>query len=149
MRRPRSRRGDRVAARALAIVAAFGVLRAGAALAACENGNFDSTYELIQAAIFERHGCTNSLCHGATPGGGGLDLRGAGALDNLVDVPAQSLPMQGWTRILAGQPSASLLWVNLAAKTFPGEWNAPLRPMPLDPEPALSADEVEAMRLWI
>jgi hypothetical protein len=131
------------------VFAALSVLRAGAAVAACENGSFDSTFELIQAAIFERHGCTNALCHGAAPGAGGLDLRASEALDNLVDVPAQTPPIPGWTRVLAGQPSASLLWVNLAAKTFAGEWDAPVRPMPLDPEPALSADELEAMRLWI
>ena len=53
------------------------------------------------------------------------------------------------TRVLAGQPSASLLWINLAAKTFPDQYDAPLRAMPLDPEPALTADELEAVRLWI
>jgi hypothetical protein len=115
----------------------------------CENGNFDSTFELIQAAIFERHGCTSALCHGATPGAGGLDLRPEVAYDNLVDVPAQSTPLGNWTRVLAGQSSASLLWINLAAKTLPAQHQAPLRPMPLDPEPALPEDELEAVRLWI
>lgn len=115
----------------------------------CENGNFDTTFALIQAAIFERHGCTSAICHGAAPGAGGLDLRPEVAYDNLVDVPAQTVPLSNWSRVLAGQASASLLWINLAAKTLPGQHQAPLRPMPLDPEPAVSEDELEAVRLWI
>jgi hypothetical protein len=119
------------------------------AAADCENGSFDTTFALIQAAIFERHGCTDSLCHGATPGAGGLDLRPTTAYDALVDVAAETPPLPGWNRVLAGQPSASLLWINLAAKTYPGQFDAPLRPMPLDPQPPLSGDEIEALRLWI
>ena len=121
----------------------------GRTAAQCDSGSFDSTFALIQAAIFERHGCTNTLCHGASPGAGGLDLLPDVAYDNLVDVAAQSPPLPGWERVLAGQASASLLWVNLAAKTFPTQYDAPLRAMPLDPEPALTADELEAVRLWI
>ena len=87
--------------------------------------------------------------HGRAPGAGELDLRPQVAYDNLVDVAAQTPPLPGWDRVLAGQPSASLLWINLAAKTFPTRYDAPLRAMPLDPQPALSADELEAVRLWI
>jgi hypothetical protein len=115
----------------------------------CQNGSFTSTFELIQTAIFERNGCTNMLCHGGPQPGGGLDLRADVAWENLVDVPAQTPPVPGWRRVLAGQSSASLLWVNLAAKTFPDAWQAPLRPMPLDPLPPLTQNEVEALRLWI
>jgi hypothetical protein len=131
------------------MVAALVLCAAHRAAAQCENGSFDSTFALIQAAIFERNGCTNALCHGASPGMGGLDLRAGASYDALVDVAAVSPPLPGWDRVLAGQASASLLWINLAAKTFPGQFEAPLRPMPLDPQPALSADEVEALRLWI
>jgi hypothetical protein len=116
--------------------------------AQCESGSFDSTFALIQTAIFERHGCTNDLCHGSATWGG-LDLRTDVAYDNLVDVAAQTPPLPGWNRVLAGQASASLLWLNLAAKTFPAQYEAPLRAMPLDPQPALTADELEAVRLWI
>jgi hypothetical protein len=146
-RTPRSTR-NRAAISGL-LFAAITVLPVRVATAQCENGSFDSTFALIQAAIFERNGCANVLCHGATPGAGGLDLRGDAAYDRLVDVRAQSVPVGGWNRVLAGQPSASLLWVNLAAKTFPEQWQAPLRAMPIDPQPALNADELEALRLWI
>jgi len=116
------------------------------AWAQCENGSFDSTFELIQEAIFENHGCTSSICHGAGAAGG-LDLRREVAYDNLVDVNAATI--DGMKRILAGQSAASLFWINLAAKTFPDQFTAPLRAMPQDPLPALSAKEIEALRLWI
>jgi len=115
----------------------------------CENGRFDSTFALIQAAVFERHGCTNLLCHGGAQPGGGLDLRPEVAYDNLIDVPAQTPPTPGWSRVLVGQAEASLLWINLAAKVRPDRWQAPLRAMPLDPLLAISDDELEALRLWI
>lgn len=112
----------------------------------CEQTDFDSTYDLIQEAIFENRSCTNQLCHGAVAAGG-LDLRADVSWENLVDVDAQSVP--GAKRVLAGQRAASLLWVNLAAKTLPDEHTAPLRAMPLDPVPAISENELEALRLWI
>lgn len=112
----------------------------------CQGGSFPSTFALIQRAIFENHGCTDSLCHGAATSGG-LDLRPDVAYQNLVDVEAVSVP--GIKRIFAGQKAESLLWLNLAGKTQPDVWKAPLRPMPLDPLPALSSDELEAVRLWI
>lgn len=114
----------------------------------CDNGAFQSTYDLIQAAIFDRTGCSSLVCHGAGRAGG-LDLRAGVSYDNLVDVPAQSVPGLKIKRVSAGQAAASLLWLNLAAKTLPGQWQAPLRPMPLDPVPALSEDELEAVRLWL
>src|SRR5215510_1601031 len=95
----------------------------------CATGHFDSTFALIQATVFERNGCTNTLCHGGTPPAGGLDLHSEVAYDNLIDVPAQTPPVPGWTRVLVGQSEASLLWVNLAAKTLPDQWQAPLRAM--------------------
>jgi hypothetical protein len=112
----------------------------------CENGTFDSTFELIQKAIFENRSCADSLCHG-TAKSGGLDLRDGASYDSLVDVPAGSVP--GAIRVVAGQKDKSLLWLNLAAKSQPEIWTAPLRPMPLDPIPALTEDELEAVRLWI
>ena len=131
----------------LAAALALSVLQVGSARAAdCSGGSFPSTFALIQQAIFENHGCTNDLCHGSALSGG-LDLRAGVAYQNLVDVDAVTVP--GLKRVFAGEKEQSLLCLNLAAKTDPAEWKAPLRPMPLDPVPALSADELEAMRLWI
>jgi hypothetical protein len=114
----------------------------------CSNGSFPSTFALIQKVIFENptYSCTNDLCHGAALSGG-LDLRHDVAYQNLVDVNATTVP--GLRRVFAGEKEHSLLWINLAAKTDPAEWTAPLHAMPLDPMPALKADELEAVRLWI
>ena len=114
----------------------------------CDSGEFDSTYDLIQAAIFDRTGCSSQICHGEKKEGG-LDLRAGVSYDNLLDVKAQSVPGLDIKRVTAGQAGQSLLWLNLAGKTLPDQWQAPLRPMPLDPVPALTENELEAVRLWL
>lgn len=114
----------------------------------CESGEFSNTYDLIQAAIFDRTGCSSQICHGEAQAGG-LDLREGLSYASLADVDAQTVPGLKIKRVSAGQAAESLLWLNLAAKTLPGQWKAPLRPMPLDPVPALSDDELEAVRLWL
>ena len=96
--------------------------------------------------VFERHGCTNDLCHGSSVQGG-LDLRPGAAYANLVEAPAHTVPE--WKRVYTGQKDRSLLWINLAAKTFPKQWEAPFRAMPPDALPALTAEELELIRLWI
>ena len=113
--------------------------------------NFDSTFAAIQQVIFKNHGCNDSICHGPANGpmgnAGGLDLSPDVAYANLVNQPAQTVP--GWFRVFPGQRDRSLLFQNCAAKTLPDQFTAPLRPMPLDPAPTLSTDELEALRLWI
>lgn len=111
----------------------------------CSN-SFSSTYELIQRAVFENKGCTNQVCHGEARAGG-LDLRSDASYDALIDVASPIVP--GWKRVVPGRRDLSLLFINLAAKTLPEQYRAPLRPMPLDPLPALSRDELEAIRRWI
>jgi hypothetical protein len=113
---------------------------------ACDNPSFVSTFEAIQKVIFENKGCSDSICHGAAAEGG-LNLLPDFAYENLVDVASESVP--GRIRVVAGQKDQSLLWLNLAAKTYPDEWSAPLRAMPLDPLPPLRPEELEALRLWI
>ncbi len=112
----------------------------------CEQADYDSTYALIQDAIFEKYSCTNELCHGSAVMGG-LDLRAGVSWENLVDVDAESV--SGWKRVLPGQKDPSLLWLNLAANTLPDQYHAPRRGMPLAPTPPISEDELEALRLWI
>ena len=112
------------------------------------NETFNSTFEAIQKVIFERRGCANQICHGENAANaGGLDLRAGASYDELLDVPAETVA--GHTRVLAGNKDRSLLWLNLAAKTYPDQYEAPLRAMPLDPVPALTPDELELVRMWI
>lgn len=132
----------------LASVVALGLVLLASPVAAdeCQGNEYSSTFELIQDAVFARHGCTDAVCHGVAQQGG-LDLRPDVAYDNLVDVDAQTV--EGMKRLVPGRKEVSLLWINLAAKTLPDEWTAPLRAMPLDPLPGLSPNELEAVRLWI
>lgn len=114
----------------------------------CSGGTFDSTFALIQKAVFENHGCTSQVCHGSpgAPGGGGLDLRPEVAHENLVDTDATTV--SGWKRLVPGRREASLLFINLAAGTDPAGTRAPLRAMPVG-YPPLTADELDAVRRWI
>jgi len=106
--------------------------------------HFDSTWAAIEQTIFARHGCTAAACHGGG-GTGGLDLRPGAAYTNLVNVAATADPTR--VRLVPGDEKASLLWRKVNAGTS-GIDDVPGSPMPLAP-PALSADEVEALRLWI
>ena len=99
---------------------------------------FPSTYDMIQQAVFENHGCTSQLCHGAAKMGG-LDLRADVSYQNLIDVPSETVPGLGYKRVDPGSKDRSLLWINLAALTLPDQFHAPLRGMPLSAAP-LSTD---------
>jgi hypothetical protein len=125
-------------------LAILGVAAPVAEAGECEKV-FDSTFALIQEAIFENRGCTAQACHGSAIAGG-LDLREGASYDSLVRQPAQSVA--GWQRVIPGQKDESLLWHNLAAATLPEQWHAPLRAMPIGLAP-LSLDELEALREWI
>jgi hypothetical protein len=144
----------RVFGPALAAVFALSLVASPQALPAgetdCEQ-EFDSTFALIQKAIFENKGCTSAACHDRQTAQGGLDLSPEVAYDNLVDQPVESVPAElypGLKRVIPGRKADSLLWLNLASATLPDQWQAPLRPMPLG-LPPLTVDELEAVRLWI
>jgi hypothetical protein len=115
---------------------------------ACD-AQFDSTFALIQQAIFEGRGCTSALCHDASASGG-LVLLPDVAYANLVDAPVQSFAAKPpLVRVYPGKKENSLLWINLAAATLPDQWKAPLRPMPQGGLPPLTLDELQVVQLWI
>ncbi len=104
---------------------------------------YATTFDLLQDAIFDSHGCSDDACHGDA-NAGGLDLRIGVAYDNLVGVPSMSSDL---ARVAPGDAEHSRLWLLLAKATL-GRDDVPGRPMPIDP-PALTPDELEAVRLWI
>ncbi|HVO26521.1 MAG TPA: hypothetical protein VMW56_23165 [Candidatus Margulisiibacteriota bacterium] len=113
-----------------------------------DSTSFKSTFEGIQKSIFEAHGCTNDLCHGSAKQNG-LDLRADAAYQNLIEVPSVG---SQFPRVVPGDQNRSYLWLKVAAKTAPDKLPQGVvipNPMPQDPLPALSADELEALRLWI
>lgn len=139
-------RRNRITALAVALT-----LAAAASPAQDCSKTFDSTYELIQEAIFENRGCTSVTCHNSVDAAGDLDLSADVSWDNLIEQAATSVPpgvIPGLKRVVPGQKDQSLLFLNLAAGTLPHQWNAPLRAMPIGLEP-LTTDELEAVREWI
>jgi hypothetical protein len=109
---------------------------------------FRSTFEGIQKQIFEQHGCTQLACHGAAKQGG-LDLSPDVAYQNILEVPSTE---SSFNLVQPGDKDRSYLWLKLAAKTdptlLPPGVQIAQQPMPYT-LPALSPDELEAVRLWI
>ncbi|MCW5954912.1 MAG: hypothetical protein KIT69_21870, partial [Propionibacteriaceae bacterium] len=139
-------RGARIFVRTTVTALATLVTTQGSAIAAECSNDFPSTFAAIQKVIFEGRGCTSAACHDASASGG-LNLLPDVAYDNLVGRPAETIP--GWERVREGEKDRSLLFINVAAKTTPDSFTAPLRAMPLGALPALSTNEIEAMRRWI
>jgi hypothetical protein len=105
---------------------------------------FDSTFEAIQATVFEQGGCANSLCHGDAKEGG-LDLSAANAWENMVDVTAVGSSLK---LINPRKPATSYMYHKLSAKTFPGSYDIAGSPMPAGGQ-SISPGQLEAIRLWI
>jgi hypothetical protein len=101
-----------------------------------------SDFGFIRDEIFAA-GCTFSSCHGRTPLGK-LSLTAARAYDQLVGVDAEIV--DGWVRVVPGQPDQSYLMVKL------GALEGPLGPkggtMPLN-NPLLCDEKIGAIRRWI
>jgi len=119
---------------------------AGATGEAAADGcqSFDSSFAAIQHVIFEGHGCTANTCHGEAKSGD-LDLRPDAAYEQLVNVPATNGTL---ARVQPGTATDSFLFQKLAAATTPDRVKTTGSPMPVG-TPALSADELEAVRIWI
>ena len=114
----------------------------GTALKDC---NYASTYDAIQATIFEAKGCTASSCHGDAMLGG-LDLSADASFDALVRQPSSIDP--SIERVFPGDQGLSLLYLKLESGTEGTDLGSLGQAMPIDGEP-LSPDELAAMRLWI
>jgi len=111
----------------------------------CVASTYNSTYEAIQDVVFDQGGCTNTLCHGAEPGQGQLNLDPNVAYQNLIEVPATATAHD---RVVPGAPRDSELWIRLAKAADPNGIEDPVAGMPFG-APALPDDLIEAVRLWI
>ena len=130
------------------LIAAPGDSGSCAATSCAAATSFSSTFEAIQKVIFENHSCTQSVCHGSSAQGG-LDLSPAVAYQNLIEVQSTESEFK---RVQPGDKDRSFLWLKLAAKTDPSQLppgvQIPGAAMP-NGLAAISADELEALRLWI
>ncbi len=113
-------------------------------IGACVGQSFASTWDAIQTVIFQNQGCTNGICHGAAMLGG-LDLRPPNAHANLINMASSIDPLRD--RVEPGDQDLSILWLKLAENTQGNSNLAPGSGMPVGG--AISADELEALRLWI
>jgi len=113
--------------------------------AVCVGEAFPSTFEAIQELVFEKHGCTDALCHGAAPGAGGLDLSAGNAWASLHEVPSSGSTYQ---RVAPGAPRASGLYLKLLKALDPDATDIPGDAMPSG-GPPVPAELVEAVRRWI
>ena len=126
----------------LALTACGSGSTSGTALKDC---NYASTYDAIQATLFEAKGCTASTCHGDAMLGG-LDLRVGASFDALVRELSTIDP--SIARVFPGDQGLSLLYLKLEAGTNGSDLGSLGQAMPIDGEP-LSDDQLDAMRLWI
>jgi hypothetical protein len=110
----------------------------------CGAGEFDSTFAGIQKVIFEGHGCTNGMCHGAAAQGG-LDLRADVSYQNLLQINSKSSPL---FRVMPADPNQSFLYNKLRAATDPGSVKIEGSPMPNALAP-LTPEHLEVVRRWI
>jgi hypothetical protein len=114
-------------------------------ITALKDCNYASTYDAIQATVFEAKGCTASTCHGDAMLGG-LDLRADVSFDALVRQPSTIEPSV--ERVYPGDQDRSLLHRKLAAATEGFDLGNLGQPMPISEEP-LDDGQLEAIRLWI
>jgi hypothetical protein len=131
----------------LALACSFVAGIAGAQEEGCRV-EFESTFELIESKIFQAGGCASAFCHSGDFPAAGLDLTAGRAYASLLNRP--STTVEGAVRVVPAQKDDSLLWVNVVAAALPGEWTAPVRPMPPGSLlPPLSFEQLEVLRLWI
>ncbi len=114
---------------------------------ACDD--FSGSFERIQSIVFDGYNCTNSACHGGSANAGGLDLSPAVAYDNLFRVDSTANLAEPRQRVYPGEQKLSFLYQKLEAGTLGTALpTGGGQVMPIGGS-ALSADHLEALRLWI
>ena len=111
-----------------------------AGLAPCEEAVYHSDLAWIQSRIFDVS-CT-TMCHGASPPAGMLNLRPAASRLALVNVQGYSHP--DWIRVVPGDPKKSLLMVEIG-----GEPGIQLEGYMPWQQPMLCTQKIDAIRRWI
>lgn len=107
---------------------------------------YESTFAGIQSEIFDRHGCSDQLCHG-NAAQGGLNLSRDVAYENIF----QKASVGSQHRLIEpGDEERSYLWLKLAANTLPDKYGDMITGAPMPNNlPPITADELELLRLWI
>jgi len=104
------------------------------------------SFKAVQA-IFDRHGCATSTCHGGSTPEANLSLEAPLAHISLVNQPCANpaaANSEMWL-VTPGEPDMSYLYLKLALSSADMELGSPMPPVG---EP-LSISELEVIRLWI
>jgi hypothetical protein len=109
-------------------------------LTPCQESVYHSDLAWIQAQVFDVS-CT-TMCHGATPPAAAMSLRAGEARAALVNVRSTQFP--DWTRVVPGNPAASMLMVQIGGE--PGPALEGLMPWGM---PKLCDEHIGAIRRWI
>lgn len=113
----------------------------------CSGEQFDSTWEALQARLFDDGGCTNSICHAGAFPAGNLNLEPANAYANIFN---HTSSISTFDRIEPGDQDLSFLYLKLAAATLGGSYSGVAgSPMPAGGLPPISNELLSALRLWI
>lgn len=116
----------------------------GSAASEC---SFDSTFAAIQTTVFEGEGCAVNACHGASfESSGGLDLRANASYESLIQIDSSVDPEI--QRVFPGDQARSLLYRKLHETTQELAAAGLGQAMPSG-QPQISADKVDAIRLWM
>ena len=115
------------------------VLTLSTTLLGCTQPAFDPTLANIQAEVFTQSCSIGSSCHSSSGMAGELDLGEGISHGSLVDVP--SAEVDGWTRVVPGDPDSSLLVAALRGPV------SDVRQMP--PGWELDAEVILAIEQWI
>ena len=114
----------------------------------CGPAVYPTTAEAIQDIIFDSgvYACSTTLCHNTALPSGMLDLTSGISYGQLIGVPAFANP--AFDRVEPGEPALSFLYLKLrwATEGIPVVGGGP---MPSGGPPPLTADHLEAIRLWI
>ena len=108
------------------------------------SNTYASTYEALQALLFDGEGCTTGGCHDASAVGG-LDLSADVSFAQLFDVPSVGSSMK---RDEPGDRNRSYLYQKLLAALDPEAAQVAGAPMPIGSGP-IPEELLEALRLWI
>ena len=108
-------------------------------LTPCEQAAYHSDLAWIQKWIFDVQ-CT-TMCHGSDPPASHLSLRPGQAYGAMVNVASHH---DGWTRVVPGDPAASMLMVQIGGE--PGPELEGFMPWGM---PKLCVEKVDAIRRWI
>ena len=118
--------------------------QAGEMTPAPDSRSYLSTFEALQAKLFEGQGCTEEACHGSASAGG-LKLTADVSYAQLIEIPSEGSAL---SRVEPGDRERSYLYQKLLAALEPDTVQVAGSAMPIGRAP-IPQPLLDALRLWI